>query len=393
MWLWVIEKEGSVYLSEVDVRHRLPRSRFMSPYLGQTPERNIPGLSPSEEKALRITSSFETGRPLGFGGLTGNFDGMGLSFGLMQWNIGSGSLQPLLNEFARDYPQRFEAVFGTDANAVHQMLRQPQADQLRWAQTINDSRNQIVQRWAGHFQQLESDQAFQQIQLRHVRAAMDQAIGYARQLGLRSERGLALMFDNVTQNGPHWWGRQNRAVLTQQRRADFGRQNGRAPQERDLLAIIANVVADTVLPQYREDVRSRRMTIVNGRGRVHGDNYDLERQFGLTDQPWEFDPIQAARQAAEKRIPLRPETVEERMQRILKEAVPALPGGMSFKDRLDRQMMERGVPKWLRDSIWKSFMDTNWGVMSNLLSRAGFSGAIKESIIEMARGLAETKVR
>lgn len=46
--------------------------------------------------ALNITGSFE-GRS-GWANLSNNFDGMGFSIGLLQQNLGMGSLQPLLNE-------------------------------------------------------------------------------------------------------------------------------------------------------------------------------------------------------------------------------------------------------------------------------------------------------
>jgi hypothetical protein len=91
--------------------------------------------------------------------------------------------------------------------------------------------------------------------------------------------------------------------------------------------------------------------------------------------PRGFDPFKAAREAAAKIVPIRPETPEERLQRILTRPVPTLPRGRSFKEWLDRIMAERRVPKWLRDSIWTSFFDKNWGLLSNLLSTAGFSRA------------------
>lgn len=75
--------------------------------------------------------------------------------------------------------------------------------------------------------------------------------------------------------------------------------------------------------------------------------------------PRGFDPFKAAREAAEKIAPIRPETLEERLQRILKAPAPTPPGGRSFKEWFDRKMAERRVPKWLRDSIWKSFFDKN----------------------------------
>lgn len=44
----------------------------------------------------KITGRFE-GRQ-GFSNLAGNFDGMGVSAGVLQWNLGCGSLQPMLAE-------------------------------------------------------------------------------------------------------------------------------------------------------------------------------------------------------------------------------------------------------------------------------------------------------
>ena len=252
----------------------------------------LPGFSPPEEKALRITTMFETGRPLNFGGLTGNFDNQGLSFGLLQWNIGTGSLQPLLREFATRFPGKVQAIFGPDAPRFFDILQPHRSlpEQMQFARSINDaSQRHIVEPWRTYFARLAADPDFRQIQLRHVRWLMDVAKTFARRLGLRSERGLALMLDNVTQNGAGWL-KPNRAALIQQRKAEQERQTGRPLTERQFLAVIANVVADTVNPRWSEDVRRRRMMIVNGTGVVHGTPMDLARQFGLTDQPWETIP-------------------------------------------------------------------------------------------------------
>ncbi len=252
----------------------------------------LPGFSPSEERALRITSTFETGRLLGLGGLTGNFDGQGLSFGLLQWNIGTGSLQPLLRELDARAPARFAALFGPDAPRFRAILApgRSRTDQLAFARSINDARHRIVEPWRTYFARLAEDPEFRAIQLRQVRGRMNAAERTARALGLVSERGLALMFDNVTQNGPAWLDARGRRALLERRLADHRAVHGE-PSERERLAIIAGVVADTVKPQYREGVRRRRMTIVNGTGVVHGTRFDLERQFGLTDRPWELRAV------------------------------------------------------------------------------------------------------
>ena len=78
--------------------------------------------SPVEFKALQITSTLETGKPLDFGGLAGNFDKQGLSFGLLQWNIKSGSLQPLLKDFIRLSPVKFAEIFGDHAESFRDLL-------------------------------------------------------------------------------------------------------------------------------------------------------------------------------------------------------------------------------------------------------------------------------
>lgn len=324
---WLFEAPSFSAASESDLEYDRYAALEM---VWELPENNaeweltkgsLPGFSASEEKALRITSTFETGRPLGFGGLTGNFDSMGLSFGLLQWNFGSGSLQPLLWEFAQRHSQRFDAVFGAHASQLRQILQQFRrlnktkdksertrimAEQMRFAISINhpncqpkqkSSRKfcQLVEPWATYFRKLEADSAFQQIQLRQVRNRMNVAIKYAGQFGLRSERGLALMFDIVTQAGSAWLTCsktvcKKRAAIIEQGRATLQQRLGRSPTEREMLTLIANVVADTSLPEWREKVRVRKMTIVNGHGKVHGRQFDLARDFGLSDQPWRVTP-------------------------------------------------------------------------------------------------------
>src|SRR3954454_17259486 len=62
---------------------------------------------PVSLRCLALTSSFETGNmpPECFCGVTGDFDGQGISFGALQWNIGQGSLQPLLHEMFQKHEQ------------------------------------------------------------------------------------------------------------------------------------------------------------------------------------------------------------------------------------------------------------------------------------------------
>lgn len=63
------------------------------------------------ETALRVTGHFEDSmEPLA--GVSGDFDGMGISLGVLQWNIGSGSLQPLVKAVGRDVVLDRMPVYG-----------------------------------------------------------------------------------------------------------------------------------------------------------------------------------------------------------------------------------------------------------------------------------------
>jgi hypothetical protein len=282
---------GFAFYGQAPARRRRPAPPVPPPVA-------LPGFSPAEEKALRITTTFETGRPLNFSGLTGNFDGQGVSLGLLQWNFGTGSLQPLLRRFATESSARFDEIFGPDAARFRELLQphRTRAEQMDFARSINDAHNQIVEPWHIRFNRVTEDPGFRQIQLNAVRPRMDAAERDARRLGLTTERGLSMMFDNVTQNGPSWLevhiGRTatapgtTRATMLQERTNRRRTELGRNLTDRERLEMIANLVADTSSPRWKEDVRQRRMTIVNGTGIVHGTHFDLGRQFGLTDQTW-----------------------------------------------------------------------------------------------------------
>jgi outer membrane protein OmpA-like peptidoglycan-associated protein len=69
--------------------------------------------------------------------------------------------------------------------------------------------------------------------------------------------------------------------------------------------------------------------------------------------------------------------------------ISPVPPGRSFKDWLNEEMEKLGVPKVLRTRIWDAVFDKNWGLLSNLLEAAGFSGGMKDAIIEAARALGE----
>ncbi|MET0240605.1 MAG: hypothetical protein ABW184_11995 [Sphingobium sp.] len=65
------------------------------------------------ETALKVTGHFEdSSQPLS--AVTGDFDGMGLSLGVLQWNIGSGSLQPMVKPLGLAAVTKAMPTYGAD---------------------------------------------------------------------------------------------------------------------------------------------------------------------------------------------------------------------------------------------------------------------------------------
>ncbi|WP_042876357.1 D-alanyl-D-alanine carboxypeptidase family protein [Cupriavidus necator] len=241
------------------------------------------GLTPAEQKAVEITSLFETGKRGGFYGLSGNFDGQGLSFGLVNWTIGTGSLQPLLRDFAREHPAHWAWVFGADASSFLQLIARKGEDarkeQHRFAveqmNTVSTGSHgkriwTVRQPWVGYFRRLSEDPAFQQIQVRYVRDLLASAANYCRRFHFSSEQAFCFMFDAVASHGKWWLHKQfdgvkrRRALLEQALSALAARHGaGRVPESEALLAI-ADVLATTSAQRWADKVRRRKRWFVTG---------------------------------------------------------------------------------------------------------------------------------
>ena len=70
--------------------------------------------------AANITGQFEVGSG---SQISGNADGQGLSLGYLQWCIGEGTLQPLLNRMDSEYNSEMVSIFGANYTSVHAMLQ------------------------------------------------------------------------------------------------------------------------------------------------------------------------------------------------------------------------------------------------------------------------------
>ena len=244
---------------------------------GEAPPANQLASAPLLQRCLALTGAFETsvGVPDCYCGLAGDFDGQGLSFGVVQWNLGQGTLQPLLNEMLTGHEAVLHGIFHDHFADLQAMLAAPRNLQLQWARNIQDpNRHTIFEPWKGLFQALGRTPEFQTIQVDHAAALHAAAQNLCLRFGVSSQRALALMFDIRVQNGSI--DQKTEARI----RADFAT----LPPDDEVarLRSIANRRAEAAAPQFIEDVRVRKLTIANGRGTVHGITWDLEAQFGIS---------------------------------------------------------------------------------------------------------------
>jgi peptidoglycan hydrolase-like protein with peptidoglycan-binding domain len=236
---------------------------------------------PVDYRVLSLTAGFETGTvaPECFQGLAGNFDRQGISFGVLQWNLGQGTLQPLLARLDARHPRVVREAFGDGYEVLRQVLERARTAQLAWADTIQaPGARTLVEPWRSRFRALGAAPECQALQVELARERFSRAEVLCAGFGLWSQRAAALMFDILVQNGSIGGATRERIL------ADFQAIPaglGREAREVERMRIVANRRAEAANPAWVEDVRRRKLTIAEGVGIVHGRGYDLEHHFDL----------------------------------------------------------------------------------------------------------------
>jgi hypothetical protein len=228
-------------------------------------------------RSLALTGAFETSQPPPdcFAGITGDFDGQAISYGALQWNIGQGSLQPLLLKMDEENPEIVEEIFADHCSEFREILQSPHEQQMEWGRSIQDPIRLVLREpWRGLFKSLGRNKKFQQIQVQAADRLYDAAQDLASDYDLKSERAVALMFDIKVQNGSIY------SYVREQILRDFDQLPDDEGEEERLI-IVANTRAEASNPRWVEDVRNRKLTIARGEGVVHGMHYNLEEDYGI----------------------------------------------------------------------------------------------------------------
>lgn len=281
----------------------------------QTPHRTALQL------ALNITGSFE-GKS-GWSNISNNFDGQGLSLGLLNQTLGTGSLQPLLLRMRRERqtdmvryftpdqwtslnkmldhyeksiaPAKGEVkkqsgggprllwrydLYGEHFNAPSAQLStmaQPsgaEAHAVSWAVTnIYTSRagRTFKMDWRRSLTTLAEDKNYVSIQINAAEALHTQTLELLGKTGLQELRSYLVLFDFVVQNGGLY---DSDLIEYQKNIAKNPKWN-----EVDKLTHLLTLRLRHVRRRFVEDVRSRKMAVINGVGVVHRLRRSLEQEY------------------------------------------------------------------------------------------------------------------
>lgn len=228
-----------------------------------------------KQRCLQLTADFEG---TGFTKAVGNFDGAGVTWGIIGFTLSNGELGAVLKQIRTSHPAVFSAAFGDLEPKIVGVLNSSHADQMAFANSISigSSKMKILDVWAQAFEKLGNDPAVQEIQLQRTQNFFDLAVHDMQRFNLRNELGFALCFDIAVQNGG--------TDQTERTRINNKIAQNHPATEQDVRIIIANVVAENSNHAFIEDVRKRKLTIATAEGTVHGSRFAV-KTWGLDDLP------------------------------------------------------------------------------------------------------------
>ena len=228
-----------------------------------------------KQRCLQLTADFEG---TGFTKAVGNFDGAGITWGIIGFTLSNGELGAVLQQIRTKHPAVFSEAFGDLEARIVQVLGSSHAEQMTFANSISvgTSKMKILDEWADAFERLGSDPGVQEIQLERTQKFFDRAELDRQRFDVQNELGLALCFDIAVQNG---------GIDSTERARIRNKINQNHPAtQQDLRIIIANVVAENSNPTFIQDVKKRKLTIATAQGRVHGSDFAV-KTWGLDDLP------------------------------------------------------------------------------------------------------------
>lgn len=220
------------------------------------------------ERCLQVTARLEGH---GYQTVAGNFDGAGLTWGIIGFTLQHGGIQALVREAMLRDPDLVRGAFGAATDELLERMTDADWSRLKgWADSISLGANLagVAQPWRDGFRRLGATPLMKQLQRERARREyFEPSQATAQALGLGGELGAALAFDIHVQNG---------GVKAADRKtfaARMARAGDRSPAARRVL--LADLVGASAKARWRADVTARKRAIATGLGEVHGLRLDM----------------------------------------------------------------------------------------------------------------------
>jgi hypothetical protein len=229
-------------------------------------------IPPLAQRCLQLTAAIEGH---GYGMVAGNFDGAGLTWGVIGFTLKYGDLRDLILSVQHQYPEAVTNAFGPLANELLEKIVMEFSKAQAWANSISEgpARYAVRKDWRDGFARLGARPEVRRLQVeRAMQQYYEPALVTAGRIGFSTELGVALAFDIHVQNGG-----VKAAVLTQ---LASERQDGMLKSQRGLRLRTAELVAQSASSRWRDDVLNRKAAIARAEGTVHGELLVLEN-WGL----------------------------------------------------------------------------------------------------------------
>lgn len=224
--------------------------------------------------AMNLSGSFEGND--GWANLTNNFDGQGMSFGLFNQTLGTGSLQPMLDKMKTNALTQMQGVFSTNNlnNFLGMISNWKQtgstSQSVTWAVNNLYIGSLFKSDWYTQLKALAVTPYYRSLQVDAATYYHQRALNYVNMFGTREFRSYLFFFDIVIQNGSVPSGAVN-ALLQKFSTGVY--------TETQKLNEVLSALLPYVISTYREDVRSRKASIINQTGFVHGETREYNREY------------------------------------------------------------------------------------------------------------------
>ena len=207
---------------------------------------------------LPIVASFEG---TGYDGVTGNFDGCGITFGVIGFNIKQGSGISLLENLFKKAPLDAYQLVGESGWHPNWTSK----NWLNWANIVTVEGSSYVKPMvADKIRILIGSEQGRKTQDSQAWEVYGQRAWYfCEQFGFTTYRQLLFALDTTVQQG------------------GFRRKALDVWQKTKSLKNVGQYMASLALPQWKSDVLQRRMLIATGAGIVHGRRRNFSYEYNL----------------------------------------------------------------------------------------------------------------